>query len=342
MNGLKKLAFFAVLCAGITANAAFADELLINSNTVIGAADFQHDGKSLIVEGATLTLSGTHSFESVVLRNSAILTTPVQAALTLNAVSVDVDASSRIDLSAKGKLPDTSLSTNYYSGGSYGGRGGHYSSSGTYYNAVGSYGDYRWPRELGTGGRGASSSSNRTYGGGALELQAESLALKGKILANGQALSYSGSGSGGALLLQVGSLTLGAQSLIQADGGGISGYSSYYGGGGGGRVALYYRSLQGDLNNRLSAKGGLTGNSDAFHGSPGTVYIRNSQNGDEQLIVSNGTVPTGKAAVTSLNLVHPMPFVGSLTAANANLSLAGELVYDSELSPKRSLSVSGG
>jgi hypothetical protein len=146
MKGFRKLAFFVLLCTGITVNTAFAEVFLVKTNTSIGATDFQHDGKSLIVEGATLTLSGTHSFESIVLRNSAVLTTPVEAALSLTADTVDVDASSRIDLSDKGK---NGSAVNSYAGGSYGGPGGAYST--LFSNAP--YGDFREPKDFGTGGR---------------------------------------------------------------------------------------------------------------------------------------------------------------------------------------------
>ncbi|MDF2075361.1 hypothetical protein P2Q70_12320, partial [Pseudomonas mendocina] len=56
----------------------------------------------LVIDAATLILSGEHAYESVELRNSAVLTSPLQSAVKLHAGTIEVDASSRIDVSAKG------------------------------------------------------------------------------------------------------------------------------------------------------------------------------------------------------------------------------------------------
>ncbi|MDZ4335264.1 MAG: Ig-like domain-containing protein, partial [Pseudomonas sp.] len=294
MNGLRKLAFSALLCTGITVNAAFADVLLIKSNTSIGAADYQHDGKSLIVEGATLTLSGTHSFESIVLRNSAVLTTPVQTALSLTADTVDVDASSRIDLSDKGKNGSAGKS---YAGGSYGGPGGAYSTNSS--NAP--YGDFREPKDFGSGGRNAYSAYS--LGGGALELTTGTLTLNGVIRSNGQTLSGYGSGSGGSLLLRVGALALGETAQIEANGGGSSSNSSFFGGGGGGRVAVYYATLSsGSLAAQVSAKGGKTARTDTEPGAAGSIYLKSTGSGAEQVVFDNTGIPlTAKPALLDLS-----------------------------------------
>ena len=322
---------------------------VVNANLSLGG-ELVYDSeltpkRSLSLSGGYVSFSGEQqAFDEVVLAQSARLYSQTGKALKLRARNVRIDASSSIDVSGRGLLADTSLSTNYFSGGSYGGRGGHYSSGGSYYYPVGSYGDYRWPRELGTGGRGnTNSNSSRSYGGGALELQAESLTLEGKILANGQGLSSSGGGSGGALLLQVDSLTLGAQALIQADGGGGSTYNYYYyGGGGGGRVALHYRSLQGDLTSRLSAKGGLTSHSATFHGGAGTVYVRNSQSGGETLTFDNNGI--SEAAAASSSLPTSQPYSGRLVIkGKAKVSLAPAAIGSDEQGlGQRELSVENG
>ncbi|MDF2073367.1 hypothetical protein P2Q70_02145, partial [Pseudomonas mendocina] len=144
------------------------------------------------------------------------------------------------------------------SGGSYGGRGGVF--SGRVTNEP--YGDFREPKDFGTGGR--DSWSGFTLGGGALELQADELKLEGLIQANGQVNSSSnyGSGSGGSLLLRVGRLSLSDQARIEANGGGATtGYA--YGGGGGGRVAVYYdQVVTGSLPSQVLARGGLSSRSE--------------------------------------------------------------------------------
>ncbi|HSX88952.1 MAG TPA: hypothetical protein VLG17_13280, partial [Pseudomonas sp.] len=102
-------------------------ELLVNSNTSIGQQDFQHDGKRLIVDGATLTLSGEHDYEAVVVRNSGIITSPANQRVTITADEIEVDASSRIDVSSKGSVGTAAVGA--YAGGSYGGSGGAHSGS---------------------------------------------------------------------------------------------------------------------------------------------------------------------------------------------------------------------
>ncbi|WP_201787426.1 hypothetical protein, partial [Pseudomonas sp. BMS12] len=199
---------------------AVAQEIVIDSNLTLPRDSQQYAGDDVIVEGATLTLYGATRFGSLTLRTGARVISPTGYSLSISADSIRIDASSRIDVSAKGNVANTGLNTNYYSGGSYGGRGGGYSTGSTNYYSLASYGDYRLPRDLGTGGR--NSSSSVTRGGGALELIADSLSLDGLILADGQTIAGSsyGSGSGGSVLLQVGSLGLGEQARIQADGGG--------------------------------------------------------------------------------------------------------------------------
>ncbi|UUY07323.1 hypothetical protein LRS11_16035 [Pseudomonas sp. J452] len=327
----------------LLAGPAFVGPLrFINANASMGG-ELAYDAgltaqRSLHLSGGSLSLTGEQAFQQVVLQQSAVLSSQTGTALKLRAEQVSVDASSKIDVSARGKGPITGWTTNHYAGGSYGGRGGAYSN---YYSQA-TYGDFRLPRDLGTGGRHSSSTSNWTLGGGALELQAESLSLDGQILANGQTITGSvyGSGSGGAVLLQVGSLSLGAQALIRADGGGHATLQTY-GGGGGGRVALHYRQLvQGTLDGRLTARGGLSTHAQA--GGAGSVYLKNTQSGSEELLFDNSSVPTTNAASSDLNLSTGSAFAGPLRFVNANASLNGGLVYDAVLTAKRSLHLSGG
>ncbi|UUY07325.1 hypothetical protein LRS11_16045 [Pseudomonas sp. J452] len=318
MKGLLGFFCAGLLMAGIVLDVSASEELLIQSNTTIASTDLQHDGKRLIVDGATLTLSGSHAYESVLLRNSAVLTSPVEASINLRAGTVEVDATSRIDVSAKGK--QGVAGTIYYAGGSYGGRGGNYSS----YVSLEPYGDFREPRDLGSGGRNGSSSYTR--GGGAFELQADTLKLDGLLQANGQTNTASyASGSGGSLLLRVGALSLGQQARIEANGGGSSTVYTY-GGGGGGRVALYYGAVnQGSLVTQVLAKGGLSTHAQA--GAAGSIYLKGTDNGTEELVFNNDGVPV-TASLALLDLSSGASYGGKLSWNKVVGEIKGKVPFD--------------
>ncbi|WP_394239233.1 hypothetical protein, partial [Pseudomonas anguilliseptica] len=294
-------------------------EVLINSDTSISAIDYQHDGKRLIVDGATLTLAGTHNYETVVVRNSGVITAPTNQRISISADEIDVDASSRIDVSAKGNPGTTAI--NFHTGGSYGGRGGVHSNGST--NTP--YGDFREPRDFGTGGR--QTSTNFTRGGGALELQVDELKLDGLIQANGQVISSGsyGSGSGGSLLLRVGQLVLGEQARIEASGGGAAtGYA--YGGGGGGRVAVYYdQVLAGSVVAQVLARGGLSTHSQP--GAAGSVYLHQTGSAEEELRLDNTGVPLS-APPALLVLGEGLDYDGRISLHNVVAEFQGDQPQD--------------
>ncbi|WP_394239323.1 Ig-like domain-containing protein, partial [Pseudomonas anguilliseptica] len=188
--------------------------------------------------------------------------------VTITADEIEVDATSRIDVSGKGLLPSAAVGN--YCGGSHGGLGGTYGGCGT--NAV--YGDYLAPVAFGMGGR-YSGASNPNRGGGALKLVARSLKLDGQLLANGATNSINttvGGGAGGSLWVDTQVLLGSVTTRIQANGG--NGLHSG-GPGGGGRVAIYYAGLQGiDVLSQFSvAAGAKTGNATA--GQPGSLHLEN-------------------------------------------------------------------
>ncbi|WP_139271161.1 Ig-like domain-containing protein [Atopomonas hussainii] len=293
-------------------------ELLIKNNTNISELDSQHDGKQLIVDGATLTLAGAHYYDSVVVRNSGVITSPVSQRVSITAEEVEVDATSRIDVSARGQLGNASIGN--YSGGSYGGAGGVYQSGST--NPP--YGDFREPKDFGTGGRQYSASYTR--GGGAIELRAGLLKLEGLIQANGQHANSYGSGSGGSLLLHADTLELGAEARIEASGGGSSVSTAYaYGGGGGGRVALYYGEVtQGSLHEQVLAKGGLSQNTQP--GAAGSIYLKNTTANSEELVYNNTGVPAS-APMSLLDLTSGSPYSGKVTLLNAVAQVKGDATF---------------
>ncbi|WP_201787435.1 hypothetical protein, partial [Pseudomonas sp. BMS12] len=294
-------------------------EFLVTSATSISAVDFAYDGQRLVVDGAVLTLAGTHDFESVTLKNSAVITSPAQQATRITADEVEVDASSKIDVSGRGKL-STSATVNYYGGGTHAGQGGAYSS---YPLSPAPYGYLYEPRDFGAGGRSGSNTFD-SRGAGALELQARVLRLDGKILAQGEVRAGYGSGAGGSLLIRVDELDLGDHALIDASGGGFGASGTFYSGGGGGRVALYYRDLgAGVLATQVVARGGLTNNANAQHGAAGTVYLHNEESGEAELIIDNSGVDSARAPLTRVDLGVDGALAAKLTVINANVELIG-------------------
>ncbi|MDZ4336327.1 MAG: Ig-like domain-containing protein, partial [Pseudomonas sp.] len=291
-------------------------EVIVGADTNISAVDYQHDGKRLIVDGATLTLAGAHDYETVVVRNSGVITAPENQRISITADEIEVDATSRIDVSGRGQVGNVAIGT--YTGASYGGAGGSYNGGATNAN----YGDFREPKDFGTGGRNHTSSYVR--GGGAIELRAGLLKLDGLIQANGMHASSYGSGSGGSLLLRAETLQLGADARIEANGGGAS-TGSTYGGGGGGRVALYYGELtQGSLQDQLLAKGGLSQH--AQSGAAGSVYLKNTAANTEELVFNNTGVPSS-APMSLLDLANGSSYSGKVTLVNAVTQVKGDATF---------------
>ncbi|WHI48482.1 Ig-like domain-containing protein [Microbulbifer sp. VAAF005] len=222
----------------------------------------------LIVDGLTLELPRDYEFDSVIIQNNGRLSTPVASeefvsGIVLTAGDIFVSEDSRISVGGKGLLPTDDVTAK--SGGSYGGLGGLLSGGST--NSV--YGSATSPLDFGVGGRYQNEDIEGSRGGGALKLVTEKLELDGNIYANGAGnYSYLGGGSGGSLWIDTSELLLGDNSGIFANGG----TGRYAGAGGGGRIAIYYESLEGDIDSRVSANsGGVYGSGVA--GEPGTVHI---------------------------------------------------------------------
>ena len=159
---------------------------------------------------------------------------------------LEIDATSSIDVTAKG-YPGNGRGDNNSSrgrtignatgssrgGGSYGGRGGDLSN--------GVYGDYRDPNHLGSGGGGNNSGG---AGGGLVRITADTLVVDGAVRANGGLGgagigSSSGNGSGGGV--RIDTRILSGDGVISAEGGEESSRQ----GGGGGRIAIYYQDISG-------------------------------------------------------------------------------------------------
>ncbi len=182
------------------------------------------------------------------------------------------------------------------SGAGYGGNGGA-SASGA--PGGGTYGSVNNPNNLGSGGGNYASPANAGgLGGGAIELTTKgTLALGGKISANGTAgvTQGCGGGSGGSVWLNVGVLTGGGS--ITANGG--AGQFQGGGGGGGGRIAV--TAVTNLFTGVMAAQGGAG----FANGGAGTVYAvttSNSQSSTPQLIIDNGGLRATATALTASSL----------------------------------------
>ncbi|MCP5003044.1 MAG: RHS repeat protein, partial [Planctomycetes bacterium] len=183
------------------------------------------DDRDIIVDGATLTVNGAHTFKNLTLTNNATLThsdttTTDEYRLDVTVTnSLTIDTTSSIDVSGRGYLGGRRGDNNSgygrtigntngsyaYSAGSYGGLGGKNSSY--QINAV--YGSIVNPDELGSGGGSGSTSYSGGDGGGLVKIVANDIALDGSINANGgNGSSYNnGGGSGGGVYIEVSTLS---------------------------------------------------------------------------------------------------------------------------------------
>ncbi len=121
------------------------------------------------------------------------------------------------------------------------------------------------------------------------------LAVDGKLIADGNPALGGGGGSGGSLWLAAHSLT--GTGLISANGGAANVLSG--GGGGGGRIALYFKTNA--FKGVVSARGGAGAN----YGGAGTIYLQASNSPSSQVIVDNGGV-RGSGSLLSLTGVSPL------------------------------------
>ena len=233
-------------------------------------ADTSYDGQDIVVSGCTVTVDGSHSFNSLQLTNGGVLTHPATTASQEHSLKLSiagdlvVGTNSAIDVSGKGYLPgytlgNTTLGASVgYAGGSYGGLGGVGAGS-----ANGVYGDYRNPNELGSGGSDAP-------GGGLLRITVGAATIDGAIRANGAGNGASG-GSGGGIFLSAG--TLAGAGSISANGG-VAWGNGAPASGGGGRIAVNYGVNNGfDVVNNVMAIGAAHGAA----GAVGTVYLHQSR-----------------------------------------------------------------
>src|SRR5690554_45458 len=254
----------------IKGHGSISTEMEVNEIIVDGLPEKDSD-EILLLDGAALSFSQDHEFSQIEIKNNGVLTIAAAAGIsnqgiTLTADKITIDASSKIDVSGKGLVGDST--TGVYTGGSHGGRGGDYSD----YRSGLSYGSYQEPVTLGGGGRGNPGTVD-ARGGGAIKIVANELNLDGGIFADGSRNgSTYGGGAGGSIWLDIGVLrSTSGTAAIRANG--ANGHR-YGGGGGGGRVAFYYQTLDGFSESSISASGGVRGTNGYKYGAPGSVYIK--------------------------------------------------------------------
>ena len=206
------------------------------------------------------------------------------------------------------------------SGAGHGGTGGS-----SLFGASGgvSYDDPLRPGVMGSGGGNTTENVGGGAGGGLLSITVNgTLALDGRLSADGLPASGpgSGGGSGGSVLLTVGQLT--GSGIISASGG--AGDPAYGGGGGGGRIAIYYGTNA--FGGRFSAFGGPG----AMAGGAGTIYVSPNKgaNTPPQFIVNNGG-QSGTNTPLSVTTKADLSILGGAVVTPVSLTFLNSLVIGS-------------
>ena len=265
-------------------------DTIFTTDTNIAPVDATYDGQDICINGATVTIDGIHSFNSVQLIEGGVATHTAGSASGLNvnvAEEVIIDEASSVSADGKGYGSEAGPGAGSY-GGSKGGGGGGYGGVGSdgYQGASGgsSYGSLAEPEDLGSGGGGGyNSPGSGGWGGGAVRLSVGgTLTVQGSLTANGNnAGTLRGGGSGGSIYVTASTIT--GEGEISANGGdgGNSG-----GGGGGGRIALYYDSML-DFSGKIDAYGGTTSNQASEDGGAGTIFTKASGEALPDLRIDN-------------------------------------------------------
>lgn len=280
-------------------------ELVVNNCTL--TLDGAHRFTSLQLSGgAVLTHSPAPAGEP---NNRLDLT--IDGAMT-------IDATSRVDGNFKGYgsaagpgagISDYSTPT----GGGHGGPGGN----GLYAAGSVSCGDLLAPTQPGSGGGNgpAHNPSNGGAGGGLVRLEVGGmLTVAGQLTANGESRLASG-GAGGAIHVNAG--TLAGNGSITANGG-AAGYG-LSGGGGGGRIAIYYDSST--FSGAMTALGGLS--TGANSGGAGTLYTKASSQSVGDLRLDNPGSTNPMETLITAPVPYRLVLTDVTAYATAPITLSG-------------------
>ena len=239
--------------------------------------DSAFNAEKLVINGTNVAVIPEHPMPVRVNRlwilNGALVTHPTTT--TEREYNLDLlvtndlvlDAASMINVSGRGyrvgrTFGNTTVGASTgNAGGSYGGRGGT-----GYYGGTGNepYGDYRNPRELGSG------ASQGGVGGGLVRVAAGTGTIDGAILADGVGGGWNQSGgSGGGILLDIVNLVGSGTVRARGGAGDLDG-----GSGSGGRIAVYCVGDNAFNIANITADGGVVGRS--TKGQTGTVFVATS------------------------------------------------------------------
>jgi hypothetical protein len=252
------------------------------TNTTFSASSID-----LLVAGSAIGQgpSGSWSVRNLQIRTNSVLTTVVSiSSQTVNVTgNATIDVGGAISVDGTGSGASSGAGAGATSSGSIKGGGGHGGFGAANPSGYGgAYGSIQSPVTAGSGGGNGSGSGTAPRGGaggGALRLAVTgTLAVNGRVSANGKNGDVnSGGGSGGSLWITAG--TLAGSGNISANGGAGNGLG---GGGGGGRISLGYTTSVFSGPVSAGGGGGYAG------GGAGTIYTKANSQSVGQLLVDNG------------------------------------------------------
>lgn len=339
------------LCVALVACAsAHADTWLVTSSTILADTDLSHEGDDVIVEGATLTINGAHSFASLTVRRNAgnqrgvirhdgnFSNPDVNGCALVIAGDAIIEGpvaglvGSAIELNAVGLPPQTGVGAGVgawaASGGGYGGNGGAGAGTG---GGGAAYGSFTQPVDFGSGGGNPACCGAGGWGGGALRLVVGGqLHVDGVITANGGAGGPAagwggGAGAGGSVWIECAHFS--GAGLIRADGG-VGAYESVGGGGSGGRISVSH--VTSSFTGAFSAAGGAG----AQRGGAGSIYLRDTDEPLGVLIFDNGgfqgdlTPWIGPLTYQGSMEIRGGAALGSAAAQPLAISVAGDVTVE--------------
>ncbi|MGP8052655.1 MAG: beta strand repeat-containing protein [Limisphaerales bacterium] len=244
--------------------------------------------------------SGGWIVRNLQIRTNSVLTTVFSSSLqTVNVTgNATVDAGGAISVDGTGNGAASGPGAGATAFGSIVGGGGHGGFGAANPSGYGgAYDSIQSPAIAGSGG--GNSNSGGGAGGGALRLAVTgTLAVNGRVSANGNnGIVNSGGGSGGSLWITAG--TLAGSGAISANGGSGNGLG---GGGGGGRISLGYSTSV--FTGPVSAGGG----GGYLGGGAGTIYTKASSQSVGQLLVNNGGLSGTNTPLSSVYGAPASPF----------------------------------
>ena len=259
---MKRLLSLLLCLLGLSALAQ--DPVTIDTDRTLAADDQSLEGKAITVAPSVkFTISGAHSFASLALQDSAILTHPVSTATKEEGLDLTVSGAVTLEYNARINVTGKGFPAGYTRGANApqlhnlpAGRGGAHGSYGVYtettpndpsgYNYIPRpsgevYGDFRSPYECGSGG-GLAVDGSGLAGGGRVRIRCDSFTSYGIVQADGESSPDGvGPGAGGSIWIKANTWDVRSNYYGQgfsAQGGSQGALSHGPGTGGGGRIFL--------------------------------------------------------------------------------------------------------